>query len=79
VGTDEVRAWSLRQGQTVLAAAGTIHSDLARGFIRAECFSFDNLIEHGSEKQLSENGLMRLEGRKYVVEDGNVLSIRFNV
>jgi GTP-binding protein YchF len=79
VGTEEARAWSLPQGQTVLAAAGTIHSDLARGFIRAECFSFDNLIEHGSEKHLSENGLMRLEGRKYVVEDGNVLSIRFNV
>ena len=79
VGADEVRAWSLRNGESVLAAAGTIHSDLARGFIRAECFSYDDLLEHGSEKQLSEKGLMRLEGRKYVVQDGNVLNIRFNV
>jgi GTP-binding protein YchF len=79
VGSDEVRAWSLRQGQSVLAAAGTIHSDLARGFIRAECFSYDDLIAHGSEKQVGEKGLMRLEGRNYVVQDGNVLNIRFNV
>ena len=79
VGSDEVRAWNLRQGESVLAAAGTIHTDLARGFIRAECFSYDDLIAHGSEKQVSEKGLMRLEGRKYVVEDGNVLNIRFNV
>jgi GTP-binding protein YchF len=79
VGSDEVRAWSLRQGESVLAAAGTIHTDLARGFIRAECFSYDDLIAHGSEKQVSEKGLMRLEGRKYVVQDGNVLNIRFNV
>jgi GTP-binding protein YchF len=79
VGSDEVRAWSLRQGESVLAAAGTIHTDLARGFIRAECFSYDDLIAHGSEKQVSEKGLLRLEGRKYVVQDGNVLNIRFNV
>ncbi|MGD9280886.1 MAG: DUF933 domain-containing protein, partial [Desulfobacterales bacterium] len=79
VGPDEVRAWSLRQGQNVLAAAGTIHTDLARGFIRAECFSYDDLIAHGSEKQVSEKGLLRLEGRKYVVQDGNVLNILFNV
>jgi len=79
VGPDEVRAWSLRQGESVLAAAGTIHTDLARGFIRAECFSYDDLIAHGSEKQISEKGLLRLEGRKYVVQDGNVLNIRFNV
>jgi GTP-binding protein YchF len=79
VGPDEVRAWSLRQGESVLAAAGTIHTDLARGFIRAECFSYDDLIAHGSEKQVSERGLLRLEGRNYVVQDGNVLNIRFNV
>jgi ribosome-binding ATPase len=79
VGPDEVRAWSLRQGQNALAAAGTIHTDLARGFIRAECFSYDDLIAHGSEKQVSEKGLLRLEGRKYVVQDGNVLNILFNV
>jgi ribosome-binding ATPase len=79
VGSDEVRAWSLRQGESVLAAAATIHTDLARGFIRAECFSYDDLIAQGSEKQVSEKGLLRLEGRKYIVQDGNVLNIRFNV
>jgi GTP-binding protein YchF len=79
VGSDEVRAWSLRQGESVLAAAGTIHTDLARGFIRAECFSYDDLIALGSEKQVSEKGLLRLEGRNYVVQDGNVLNIRFNL
>lgn len=79
VGSDEVRAWSLRQGESVLAAAATIHSDLARGFIRAECFSYDDLIAQGSEKQVSEKGLLRIEGRNYIVEDGNVLNIRFNL
>jgi hypothetical protein len=79
VGTDEVRAWSIQEGESILAAAGTIHSDLARGFIRAECISYNDLMAHGSEKQVSEKGLLRLEGRKYVVEDGNILNIRFNV
>ncbi len=79
VGSDEVRAWSLRAGQSVIAAAGTIHTDLARGFIRAECIAYDDLMLYGSEKQVSERGLRRLEGRKYIVQDGNVLNIRFNV
>jgi GTP-binding protein YchF len=79
VGTDEVRAWSIQAGESVLAAAGTIHTDLSRGFIRAECMSYDNLIACGSEKQVGENGLLRLEGKNYVVEDGNILNIRFNV
>jgi hypothetical protein len=79
VGSDEVRAWSIRTDESVLMAAGTIHSDLARGFIRAECFSYDDLIALGSEKQISDNGLKRLEGKKYVVKDGDVLNIRFNV
>jgi GTP-binding protein YchF len=79
VGTDEVRAWSIQEGESILAAAGTIHSDLARGFIRAECISYNDLMAYGSEKQVSEKGLLRLEGRKYVVEDGNILNIRFNV
>jgi len=64
VGTDEVRAWSIREGESALGAAGTIHSDLARGFIRAECMAYDDLIAHGSEKQVSEKGLLRLEGKK---------------
>ena len=79
VGTDEVRAWSIQEGESVLAAAGTIHTDLARGFIRAECMSYDNLVACGSEKRVGECGQLRLEGRDYVVQDGNILNIRFNV
>ena len=79
VGTDEVRAWSIRTDESILTAAGTIHSDLARGFIRAQCFSYDDLMAYGSEKQISDQGLMRLEGKKYIVQDGDVLNIRFNI
>jgi GTP-binding protein YchF len=79
VGSDEVRAWSIKQGQSALAAAAKIHTDLARGFIRAECFTYNDLIANGSEKHLSEKGLLRLEGKNYIVQDGNILSIRFNV
>ncbi len=79
VGADEVRAWSIRTEESILTAAGTIHSDLARGFIRAECFSYDDLMAYGSEKQISEQGLMRLEGKKYIVQDGDVVNIRFNI
>lgn len=79
VGSDEVRAWSIREGESALGAAGTIHSDLARGFIRAECMAYDDLMLHGSERQVSEKGLLRLEGKKYIVEDGNIMNIRFNI
>lgn len=79
VGADEVRAWSIRTDESILTAAGTIHSDLARGFIRAECFSYDDLMAYGSEKKISEQGRMRLEGRKYIVQDGDVVNIRFNI
>ena len=79
VGSDEVRAWNIQEGNTALDAAGTIHSDLARGFIRAECFTYDDLIALGSEKAVREKGLMKLEGKNYLVRDGNILSIRFNV
>ncbi|MCJ7682547.1 MAG: YchF family ATPase [Candidatus Aminicenantes bacterium] len=79
VGKDEVRAWNILSGQTALEAAGTIHSDLARGFIRAERFSYEDLITTGSEKSVRENGRFSLEGKKYVVHDGDILSIRFNV
>ena len=79
VGSDEVRAWTLRRGDTALDAAGTIHTDLARGFIRAECFSYDDLMECGSEKGVKEKGRLRLEGKNYVVQDGDILSIRYNV
>lgn len=79
VGTDEVRAWNIREGQTAVEAAGAIHSDLARGFIRAECFSYDDLIACGSEKEVHDKGRFRLEGKDYIVKDGDILSIRFSV
>jgi GTP-binding protein YchF len=79
VGSDEVRAWNIVKGASALDAAGSIHTDLARGFIRAECFSFDDLIACGSEKAVREKGLFRLEGKSYIVADGDILSIRFSV
>jgi hypothetical protein len=60
-------------------AAGAIHSDLARGFIRAECFTYDDLMELGSEKAVKERGRLRLEGKGYTVRDGDILHIRFSV
>lgn len=79
VGEDEVRAWTIEAGDNAVTAAGKIHSDLARGFIRAECFKYADLIEHGSEKALREKGLFKLEGKEYLVQDGDIISIRFNV
>ena len=79
VGEDEVRAWTIVKGDNALTAAGKIHSDLARGFIRAECFNYEQILEHGSEKVLKEKGLFRLEGKNYLVQDGEIVHIRFNV
>lgn len=79
VGKDEVRAWTIHRGESALEAAGTIHSDLARGFIRAECFNYDDLISAGTEKGVREAGAFRLEGKDYVVRDGDILNIRFSV
>lgn len=79
VGTDEVRAWTIHRGDTALLAAGTIHSDLARGFIRAECFTYESLVKCGSEKGVRDKGQFRLEGKDYVVKDGDILGIRFSV
>lgn len=79
VGEDEVRAWTINKGTNAVNAAGKIHSDLARGFIRAECFGYEAIMEHGSEKHLKEKGLFRLEGKEYTVQDGDILNIRFNV
>jgi GTP-binding protein YchF len=79
VGSDEVRAWTLKKGETALEAAGTVHTDLARGFIRAECFSYDDLMECRSEKGVKEKGRLRLEGKNYVVQDGDILNIRYNI
>jgi ribosome-binding ATPase YchF (GTP1/OBG family) len=79
VGEKETRAWTLRQGQTALEAAGTIHSDIARGFIRCEVISTDDLLDAGSHAEAARRGTQRLEGKTYVVADGDVLNIRFNV
>ena len=78
-GDKETRAWTLRRGQTALEAAGTIHSDIARGFIRCEVIRWQDFVECGSRAEVARRGLQRLEGKDYVVEDGDVLNIRFNV
>jgi hypothetical protein len=78
-GEKETRAWTLRRGQTALEAAGTIHSDIARGFIRCEVVRWDDLLDAGSHAEAARRGQQRLEGKTYVVEDGDVLNIRFNV
>jgi ribosome-binding ATPase YchF (GTP1/OBG family) len=75
----EARAWTLREGQTALDAAATIHSDIARGFIRCEVIRWDDLLEAGSHTEAARRGLQRLEGKTYVVHDGDVLNVRFNV
>jgi len=79
VGEDEVRAWNVRRDATALEAAAAIHSDLARGFIAAECFACEDLLAAGSERAVKENGRFRLAGKDYAVRDGDILSIRFNV
>ena len=78
-GEKEVRAWTLRRGGTALEAAGTIHTDFARGFIRAEVVDAEDLIAAGSYAAVREAGRQRLEGRDYVVRDGDVVHFRFNV
>jgi hypothetical protein len=78
-GEKETRAWTLRNGQTALDAAGTIHSDIARGFIRCEVIGWSDLVESGSHAEAARRALQRLEGKTYVVRDGDVLNIRFNV
>lgn len=79
VGEDEVRAWTLRQGLTAPAAAGTIHSDLEKGFIRAEVISYDVFMETKSMAKAKANGQVRLEGKDYIVQDGDIINIRFNI
>lgn len=79
VGTDEVRAWTIARGTSARKAAGKIHSDLERGFIRAEVMPYEAFIEYGSEHALREAGLFRTEGKDYVVADGDIMHVRFNV
>jgi ribosome-binding ATPase len=76
---NEARAWTLRNGGTALDAAASIHTDIARGFIRCEVIRWDDLVASGSHAEAARRGLQRLEGKGYVVADGDVLNIRFNV
>ena len=75
----EVRAWTFIKGMTAPQCAGIIHSDFERGFIRAETVSFDDLLKYGSEQAAREAGRYRLEGKSYIVQDGDVMLFRFNV
>ena len=78
-GTDEVRAWTFTKGMKAPSCAGIIHTDFERGFIRAEVMSYDDLKEYGSEKAVREAGKMRLEGKDYIMQDGDICYFRFNV
>jgi ribosome-binding ATPase len=78
-GDTETRAWTLRRGQTALDAAATIHTDIARGFIRCEVIGWRDFVEAGSRAEAARRGVQRLEGKDYVVSDGDVLNIRFHV
>ncbi len=79
VGEDEVRAWTIKEATMAKQAAGKIHSDIERGFIRAEVVSYDDLMECGNQQAVKEKGRFRLEGKDYIVHDGDVISFRFNV
>ena len=79
VGPDEVRQWTIRAGSTAPEAAGAVHSDLQKGFIRAEIIKYDDFVTFGSEKKVEEAGKLYLKGKDYIVEDGDMVDIRFNV
>ncbi len=79
VGEDEVRAWTIHRGAQADDAAGTIHTDLKRGFIRAEIMRWEDVLSHGSEAALKKAGLMRVVGKDYIVQDGDIMNVRFNV
>jgi len=79
IGGDEVRAWTIKNGTAARSAAGKVHSDMERGFIRAEVTKYDNIRELGTMAKVKEKGLFRLEGKDYTVMDGDIISFRFNV
>ncbi len=78
-GEDEIRAWPILKGTTALDAAGKIHSDIKRGFIRAETIAYSDMVQYGSEKAVKAAGKARLEGKTYIVQDGDIINFRFNV
>jgi GTP-binding protein YchF len=79
VGEDEVRAWTVDRGATALEAAGAIHTDLQHGFVRAEVVSYDDVVELGGMNEAKSRGKLRLEGKEYVVKDGDIVHVRFNL
>ena len=78
-GEPEVRAWTIKKGTKAPEAAGKIHSDIQRGFIRAEVVKYDDLIREGSMNAVKEKGLLRSEGKDYIMQDGDIVLFRFNV
>lgn len=78
-GPKEIRAWTIPKGSTAPQAAGVIHTDFERGFIRAEVYTLNNLTEHGSENEIRAKGLMRQEGKEYIVQEGDIMHFKFNV
>jgi ribosome-binding ATPase YchF (GTP1/OBG family) len=78
-GVKEVRAWTVKVGATAPEAAGVIHTDFQKGFIRAEVIAYDDFIQHNGEQGAKEAGRLRLEGKEYIVKDGDVMHFRFNV
>jgi len=78
-GVQEVRAWTIRRGTKAPGAAGVIHSDFEKGFIRADCYASEDLFKYGSEQAVKEKGLLRSEGKEYIVKDGDILFFKFNV
>ena len=78
-GPDETRAWTVTRGSTAPQAAGKIHTDMQRGFIRMEVESYDELVGHGSWNAAKEAGKLRIEGKEYIVQDGDCVFVRFNV
>ncbi len=79
VGSDEVRAWTFKKGMSAPECAGVIHTDFKRGFIKAETYAYDDLMEYKSEASIKEHGKLRQEGKEYIVKDGDILFFKFNV
>ena len=79
VGEDEVRAWTVQRGASAVEAAGAIHTDLQRGFVRAEVVAYEDLISLGGMTEAKAKGKLRLEGKEYPVKDGDIMHVRFNI
>jgi ribosome-binding ATPase YchF (GTP1/OBG family) len=78
-GVQEVRAWTIKEGWTAPQAAGVIHTDFEKGFIKAEVMAYDDMLKYGSELACKEAGRLRIEGKEYIVKDGDIMHFRFNV